>query len=1071
VLAGCLHGQGPTCADGRRCPADEVCDDVHSLCVDPAQVTACAGAAQMQACAYPGVTQGTCVDGVCFGNTCGNGMLDPGEVCDGDIGIDTTAGQACSPDCRAIYVCGNGVVDPGESCDDGNSNPDDGCDSCRIPVWAVAPVVGSPLVSSQFLLQQPSGLAIDHQGRVYVADSLHHLVERIELDNSLTIIAGTGDRGFSGDGKLAVGASLYGPGGVAVDGIGRVYIADTLNNRIRRVDLDGTIRTIAGTGGTSPPLGDGGPAVDAVLFNPQGVAVDGFGNVFVADTTNGIIRQITPDGTISTVNSGALYHPFAVAVDPAGFLLVADTFNNRVVQVAANGTVTPLVGSLSSPAGVAVDALGQVLIADTGQHLVLLRMLDGSLVTLAGTTQGFSGDGGAATAAKLDGPSAVAVDASGRIWIADQYNNRIRRIELDATIATVAGAQGLPGDGEPATAVSLSSPSGVAVDSLGRVLIADSFHNSVRRVDVDGTITTLAGGGAAGYSGDGSPATTALLSFPTGVAVDSAGRVAIADNGNNAVRRIELDGTITTVVGGLSSPGGVAIDGTGAVLATDTGHHKILRIDSAGTVTTIAGTGTPGFAGDGFAATSADIQLPRGVAVDGLGRIVIADTGNNRIRRVATDGTISTIGGDGSSTTLNHPIGVATDSSQRVVIGDSQNHRILRIELDGSFTSIAGITGSAGFAGDGGTATSAQLSGPQGVAVDGLGRILVADVTFSHVRRIDAGVITTVAGAIDPAHVGPVMHARLADPQAFVHGAGLVMSAGGLSGTLEIVRNSRVEAAAGSYPQFVATGNRARFQTSTFGAVGGVAVDASKQLIYITETTQNRIDQVVMVDPADPTTWTIAPLVNAASTAGFADGSAPTFRAPTGLLLDGTTLYIADTGNHAIRALDLQSLAVTTIVNKSGSLGFGDGPSAAALLYQPSALAKCGNGDMFIADTGNNRVRRLSAGVITTVLGDGIALSGSDGAPASARTVDSPRGVGCDASGDVFVSSSATARVLPADGSGVVDGTGGVYTIYAPGPSFPATLTRCLTGLVVIDPATVEIADACTGLLLQLRRQ
>jgi sugar lactone lactonase YvrE len=236
---------------------------------------------------------------------------------------------------------------------------------------------------------------------------------------------------------------------------------------------------------------------------------------------------------------------------------------------------------------------------------------------------------------------------------------------------------------------------------------------------------------------------------------------------------------------------------------------------------------------------------------------------------------------------------------------------------------------------------------------------------------------------------------------------------------------------------------------------------------------------ITQVDPADPGTWTIATLANATGSEGFADGPAESarFRAPSGLFLDGAagTLYIADTGNHAIRALDLATNTLTTIVNTSHRLGFaGDGgPATAALLFRPTALTRCPGGDLFIADTSNNRVRRVtSAGTITTVLGDGVPASSGEGEPAQTFPVDGPRGLACDALGNLFVTSTTTVRLLPASDAGIVDGEGVVQTIYGalPRTTFPSAVTGCLTGLAVTSPTTVQVSDACTGLLVELAR-
>jgi len=310
------------------------------------------------------------------------------------------------------------------------------------------------------------------------------------------------------------------------------------------------------------------------------------------------------------------------------------------------------------------------------------------LTTVAGGgnsgAPGFGGDGGKATAAQLNSPAGVAIDMVGNVFVADTANQRIRRIDAaTGVITTVAGgakdgAPGFGGDGGKATAAQLNSPAGVAIDRAGNGFVADTANQRIRRIDAaTGVITTVAGGakdGAAGFAGDGGRATRAQLNNPTGVVVDSAGNVFVADSANQRIRRIDaVTGVINTIAGGaakgapgsggdggpatraqLSGPSGVAIDGAGNLLIADTGNQRIRRIENAtGLLTTIAGgaaDNAPGFGGDGGPATAAQLDNPAGVAVDGGGNVTIADTANERIRRIdAATGAINTIAGGADS--------------------------------------------------------------------------------------------------------------------------------------------------------------------------------------------------------------------------------------------------------------------------------------------------------------------------------------------------------------------------------------------------------------------------------------
>jgi len=338
----------------------------------------------------------------------------------------------------------------------------------------------------------------------------------------ISTIAGTGTSGFSGDGLAAVGAQLDYPSGVAVDGVGNVFITDTANNRVRRVDaVTGLISTFAGIG-TAGFSGDGAAATSAQLNSPFGVAVDGVGNVFIADTSNHRVRRVDAGtGLISTL----------AGTGTSGF----------------SGDGTAATGAqLNSPYGVAVDGVGNVFIADSSNNRV--RRVDvgtGLISTFAGTgVGGFSGDGAAATSAQLWNPFGVAVDGVGDVFIADTFNNRVRRVDaVTGLISTLAGTTGgFSGDGAAATSAKLNNPRGVGVDFDGNVFISDTNNNRVRRVDAGtGLIDTIAGNGTFGFSGDGGAATSAQLYYPFGVAVDGAGNVFVADQVNHRIRKIDAD--------------------------------------------------------------------------------------------------------------------------------------------------------------------------------------------------------------------------------------------------------------------------------------------------------------------------------------------------------------------------------------------------------------------------------------------------------------------------------------------------------------------------------------------------
>jgi sugar lactone lactonase YvrE len=333
---------------------------------------------------------------------------------------------------------------------------------------------------------------------------------------------------------------------------------------------------------------------------------------------------------------------------------------------------------------------------------------DPEISTVAGTgVAGFKGDSELAATAQLNRPYGIAVDSTGSLYFSDYNNHRVRKISTDGKISTVAGAgAGYRGDNGPAVSAQLNCPREVAVDASGSVYITDAANHRVRVITPDGKINTVAGTGTAGSSGDGGPAAKAQLNYPLGVAVDSTGALYISDHGNHRVRKITADGKISTV----------------------------------------AGTGVAGFKGDDGPAASAQLSGPYALAVSDADVLYITDGNNHRVRKVAADGSISTVAGKGTagfsgdggpatSAQLNLPLGVVVDSTGTLYISDYNNHRVRKVTPDGEITTLAG-KGTAGFGGDGGPAAAAQLNNPFGLAVDCVDTLYIADHLNNRVRKI-----------------------------------------------------------------------------------------------------------------------------------------------------------------------------------------------------------------------------------------------------------------------------------------------------------------------------------------------
>ncbi|HTW66367.1 MAG TPA: hypothetical protein VME17_17210 [Bryobacteraceae bacterium] len=613
------------------------------------------------------------------------------------------------------------------------------------PVGAVAPV------------------AVDSAGNVYFADTViaNDLVFKIDTGGTLTVVAGNGTIGYSGDGGPATSAALDFPAGLAVDASGNLYIVDTFNELIRKVTSDGIISTVAGNGATGFS-GDGGLAINASFrFNGVGsIAVDVAGDLFIVDQGNNRIRKVAPDGIITTVagDGAAAYSGDGGLATSTGLGLNVDTYT-----------------------GVAVDPAGNLYIADCANSRIRKVNSGGIISTLAGNgTPGFSGDGGTATKAELDFPGALAIDAAGNLYIADEYNARIRKVTPGGIISTVAGngTVGYAGDGGLAISAELSIITGVAADSAGNIYAADNLNDRIRKITAAGVIGTLAGNGKFRYVGDGGLATSASLNYPSSVAVDPLGNISIADVYNDRVRTVTSGGIIGTSAGngtvqfsgdggpgpqaGLFLPFGVAVDAAGDIFVADTDHARIREVTSGGIINTIAGDGIYGNSGDGGPAANAELDLPVAITTDGSGNLYIADNQNHRIRKVAPGGIISTVAGNGTqgyagdggaaiNAELSLPTGVAVDPSGNLFIADSGNDRIRRVTPDGVINTVAG-NGKAGYSGDGGPALNASLNLNGGaaydsIAVDSAGNLFIADYFNNRIRKVTpGGAITTVAG-------------------------------------------------------------------------------------------------------------------------------------------------------------------------------------------------------------------------------------------------------------------------------------------------------------------------------------
>jgi protein gp37 len=631
--------------------------------------------------------------------------------------------------------------------------------------YAISTVAGggpNNLTAISASIGYPGSIAFDSAGSTYIADSNSSHIFKVDTTGNLTVVAGNGTFGYSGDGGLAINATLNRPEGVFVDGSGNIFIADTDNCLIREVS-GGNISTVAGNAALALPgrcgySQDGIPATTAQLYDPYGVFVDGAGNIFIADTDNAIIREVTiANGNIQTVAG--------TPGDPG--------------YSGDGGLATG--AELGLPEGIFVDGLGNIFIADTDNSVIReVTSANSFIQTVVGNYYDFettgkcqySGDGNPPASAYLCLPAGVFVDGSGDIYIADTDNVVIREVVAGGNIETVAGnntlGAGYSGNGGLATSAQLNYPNNMIVDSSGDIFIADTYNFVIREVTASsGDIQTTIGNNTLAFSGDGGAALDAELYSPGAVGLDSAGNLYIADTTNSVIRVVNTGTASITIAGVTIQPGDIQT--------------------VAGSYYVPVGDAFCDYSGDGGSPTSAQLCSPSGVFLDGSGNIFIADTQNNSIRAVNTQtaaitvagvtiqpNTVATVAGTGTlcsgvatacgdgglatSAELANPYGVFVDSAENIFIADTDDYVIREVAASsGIITTVAGnyaqctplgVT----LCGDGATATSAQLGPPFGVVVDTSENIYLADTGDNRIRVVanPNNQAITIAGVVIP---------------------------------------------------------------------------------------------------------------------------------------------------------------------------------------------------------------------------------------------------------------------------------------------------------------------------------
>jgi uncharacterized protein (TIGR03437 family) len=576
--------------------------------------------------------------------------------------------------------------------------------------------VGENVPATSAIFLQAEGIAADNYGNIYISDAGNHRVRCIAPSGLIRTIAGNGIPGFSGDNGPASAAQLNSPYGLSFDFAGNLYIADLGNARIRRISPSGIISTIAG-GGALPAGGknEGSMATLLAFIAPRNIAIDGYGIVYISDFSAHRVYKMTTDGTLTTLagtgfggysgdgvaSLSLLDYPTALAVDHQGNVYIADS-GNHLIRKVAGGQLTSIARA-TLPTGLAFDGFATLYVADHSAAEILEIPLSS----------------GTATAMSVSATD-LAYGNNGSLYVADM--TVARRVSVFGASAVIAGPGNLAeGDGGPATQARLNHPSGIALDSIGNLYIADHDNNRIRRVGLDGTISTFAGTGTAGNTGDGGSSLLATLNGPSSVRFDASGNLYIADTGNNRIRMVTPGGVILPVATGtLNAPAYLIFDKSQNLYIADA--TAVYQLTPARTMVTI-------FSG---------LQSPRGMAFDSNGNFYFVETGTKQVWMFAPSGSHSQL----ASGVWNSPQSVAIDGSGNVLVADSGLAQVLSINSFGQVTPVSG-TGTAGFAGDGGSSVLAQLNAPSDLLVSSAGAwngsVYLADAGNNRIRQLVPG--------------------------------------------------------------------------------------------------------------------------------------------------------------------------------------------------------------------------------------------------------------------------------------------------------------------------------------------
>ena len=1074
------------------------------------------------------------------------------------------------------------------------------------------------------LFNRPQGITVDVAGTVYVSDRGNYTIRKITSDGTVTTLAGSPGQIGSSDGT-GNGALFGGPMGIAVDSALNLYVADSANHTIRKVTSGGTVTTLAGC---PNELGFSDGTGSSAYFNhPEGVAVDASGNVYVADTLNHTIRKISPTGVVTTLagtptqygqfdgtgNNAQFNTPSGIAVDVSGNVYVADTRNNTIRELTAGGVVTTVSGSASAtgfvdgagalamfnfPRGIAVDGNGNVYLADTNNHTIRKEFWT-VVTTVAGTAPkpGVAGNG------VLYSSAGMAIDASGNLYVADTFNQVIvectgtANLRIAGNTPKIGSADGAnsPVSYSYTSTTRFNYPGGVAVDSGSNIYVADTQNSTIRELSmVSGTLmsTTICGFAAAQGSVDAS-GTSAMFNNPMGIAVDSGTNLYVADTYNQTIRKITCSGTTWTASTISGSPGisgttdgtgsgalfsfpyGIAVDGSGNVFVADSQNYTIRKLTLSGGVwssQTIAGT--PGVSGtaDGVGG-AAQFGFPTMLALDSSGNLFVADTRNSTIRMLINSGNswaVTTIGGTpgvsggvsgyggvGTQALFSGPIGIAVQSGSSLLtdiiyVMDSGNNRVSMGQTIGTGTASGITSGSAVLTGIvnlnasgstsvyfqyGTTTAYGSVSGTQTfgagsnlvnvnssvsgltasklydyrmVVVNASGTTYGLNQVFSTLASGVPGITssTTITGTngypmsytitasngatsfgvtgLPPGiSLNPITGVIAGIPTVTASTSGILTAVNGLgTGSTTVVFKiinlpPPVITSSGSattiYESSISYQIVANNYTTSYGASGlppGVTVSSSTGLISggptavgtfnVTLSATNSLGSSTM-----PFILTVTPPYVWNNFAGLGTNvssyrTSVSLSSPMSVAMDsGSNIYVVNRGDYTIRKIS-PSGNTTILAGCPGVNGAVDGTGTNALFYIPEGIAVDSGSNVYVTDN-SNRVRMITpAGVVTTLAGG--SYGSADGTGTNAQ-FQYPQGLAVDSGSNVYVADTSNNKIRKITSAGVVTtlAGSGVYG-NVNGTGIAAQFSNPM-GVAVDSGSNVYVADTYSCLI------